>query len=159
MTVWVGKWMKVNIQNGGYYIEKEDRLSNDRQRLSAYLKITAWDPNKKALQATILGKNKNEQEKWSEPISLHYLSGTDLNSLCWSQMTLAGDANYGFTARMRGIMRGGDLVGGIFTSVGGYHVDTTDEGEESSSNQQSAGWLKITGRLISEEKVPADIRE
>ena len=168
LSIWVGKWFKVKIQNRGYYNEKENRLSNDRQSLSAYLKITAWDPDNKVLRATILGKGEDGEGKWSEPISLHYISGTNLNFLCWSQLTLASNANYGFTARIRGIMRRGDSVRGIFTSVGGYHVETTeddedededDDGEELSSKQPSAGWLKITGKLIAEERVPADIKE
>jgi len=168
LSIWVGKWIKVSIQNRGYYSEEENRLSNDRQKLSAYLKITAWDPDNKILQATILGKGEDEEEKWSESILLRYISGTNLNFLCWSQMTLAGDATYGFTARIRGSMRKGNLAGGIFTSVGGYHVETPEENdngddddddEELSSKQSPAGWLKITGRLIAEAKVPADIRE
>ena len=166
LSVWVEKWFKVKMQNRGYYNEEENRLSNHRQRLSAFLKITAWDPENKILQATILGKG--EEGKWSEPILLHYISGTNLKFLCWSQMTLAGDANFGFTAQIRGSKRRSELVGGVFTSVGGYHVETTedddedgeDEDDDESSNKQPpAGWLKITGKLIAEEKVPADIKE
>ena len=164
LSIWVEKWFKVKIENRGYYNEEENRLSNHRQKLSAFLKITAWDPDNKVLQATILGKD--EGGKWSEPILLHYISGTNLKFLCWSQMTLAGNANFGFTAQIRGIMRRGELVGGSFTSVGGYHVETTEdddddeeEGKEPSKKQPPAGWLKITGKLIAGEKVPADIKE
>jgi len=167
LSIWVDKWFKVKIQNKGYYNEEENRLSDHRQGLSAFLKVTAWDPDNKVLQATILGKG--EEGKWSEPILLHYISGTNLKFLCWSQMTLAGDANFGFTAQIRGSKRRGELAGGTFTSVGGYHVETTEgddddddedaDGEESSKKQPPAGWLKITGKLIAGEKVPADIKE
>jgi hypothetical protein len=167
LSIWVDKWFKVKIQNKGYYNEEENRLSDHRQGLSAFLKVTAWDPDNKVLQATILGKG--EEGKWSEPILLHYISGTNLKFLCWSQMTLAGDANFGFTAQIRGSKRRGELASGTFTSVGGYHVETTEgddddddedaDGEESSKKQPPAGWLKITGKLIAGEKVPADIKE
>ncbi len=171
MTVWIGKWIKMNIQNEGYYEEDRNQLSNDRERFSAYLKITGWDPNSKVLQATLVGRDSGgddeeeegrssdrEEKRWSAPVSLHYISGTNFNFKCWSQMTI-GDNGYSFTARVVGIMRNGVLVNGVLTTVGGYHTQSDRRAEGLSSAQDSSGWLRINGKLIKEEKVPSDLIE
>ncbi len=89
------------------------------------------------------------------PLSLNYISGTNLSFLCWSQMTL-GDNSYGFTARITGVMNGGVLTRGTLTTMGGYHVESNGETASSSSNKHSVGWLRISGKIVPEEKVLAD---
>jgi hypothetical protein len=167
LTVWIGKWIKMNVQNGGYYEEDRNQLSNDREMFSAYLKITSWDPGNKVLQGTLAGHDSGDNEEegrssdakpWSVPVSLHYTSGTNVNFKCWSQITI-GDNSYNFTARVVGIMRKGVLANGILWTVGGYHTQSGGQAQTLSSTQDSSGWLRINGRLIKEEKVPSDLIE
>ncbi|RPJ05009.1 MAG: hypothetical protein EHM36_08960 [Deltaproteobacteria bacterium] len=172
----------MEIENGGYYVE-DRRLSDDRERYSAYIEITAWDPDNKVLQATLFGRDDEDREdkedrddredrerregsegredredrdSWSVPLSLQYISGTNLDFLCSSQITLDNGANYGFTARIRGWMRRGVLVGGSFRTAGGYHVQSVQSQGERPGNQDVSGWLKIIGRMVPEGKVPGD---
>jgi Bacterial Ig-like domain (group 2)/Glucodextranase, domain B/Bacterial Ig-like domain len=154
LSIWVGQWLKLTIENRGYYSEDKKQLSNDHHSFSAYLKITAWDPNNKVLQATLFGHD--EEGDLSATLSLHYISGTDLDFLCWSQITL-GDSSYGFTAHITGVMEGGVLVDGTLTTTGGYHAH--HDAEQSSNNGHVGGWLKIRGKLISEGKVPSNFRQ
>ena len=52
MSLWAGKWFKVNMKNKGYYTEGSG-LSSDRETMAKYLRIQAWDSNNKVLQTQL----------------------------------------------------------------------------------------------------------
>jgi hypothetical protein len=63
----------------------------------------------------------------SETLTLHYISGSELDFKVWSQVT--GDLTYGFTARIQGSETSGTVTRGTFKTLGGYHVrENTDAG-------------------------------
>ena len=84
----------------------------------------------------------------SETLTLHYISGSELDFKVWSQVT--GDLTYGFTARIQGTDVNGNLTSATFKTLGGYHVQ---EDTDASTTQDVAGWLAITGKMVSESGV------
>ena len=156
MTIWVGKWFKVTLRNAGYYDETQG-LTGERQKVVGYLKIRGWDSANKILQADLYGRNDVGEEWWVISIPLHYILGSDLDFICWSQVV--GEVTYGFTARIKGRERGGVLRSATFKTLGGYHVQVNQVGTASglSDSQVWAGWLKMGGDSILDSKVPVEV--
>lgn len=119
MTVWEGIWYKISMNDAG-----------------AYLKLGSWDPDNEVLQSELYQYDEQTGEWLSVNVSLHYLSGSGSEFLCWSQIA-DNDISYGFTARVN---ESG------FNSIGGYSVQGV--------SRPVAGWLSIKGKVISEADVP-----
>jgi hypothetical protein len=147
LTVWVGKWFKVSMKNQGFYVGKSG-LSSDRQSVPGYLKIWNWDPANGIFECDLYQYDVQTDQWSSEILTLHYISGSELDFKVWSQVT--GDLTYGFTARIQGTDVNGNLTSATFKTLGGYHVqEDTDAG----TTQDVAGWLAITGKMVSESEV------
>jgi len=163
MTIWTENWLKVAVAADGDDIEVLS-LSDEDRKETAYLKISDWDPVSQVLQAT-LNVRDDDRHGWSSvPFPLHYISGTNLDFLCWAQVTGDNGVIYAITARVRGTLKGGVLRSATFTTVGGYYVQTlrsnesSDEDDEDSDHEHQGGQLKIKGKLISKTRIPRDLR-
>lgn len=152
MMVWVGKWFKISMKNQGFYMGSSG-LSSDRQSVAGYLKIWDWDAENKVFQADLYLHDVQTDQWSSETLTLHYISGSELDFKVWSQVT--GDLTYGFTARIQGSETSGAVTSGTFKTLGGYHVQ---ENADAGTTQHLGGWLSITGKMVSESEVqvPAD---
>jgi hypothetical protein len=153
MTIWVGRWFKVAMKNEGYYGGKSG-FTNDRQNIPGYLKIWDWDPARQAFPCDLYQQDGQTGEWFSTPLELQYTGGESLDFKVSS--VVVGDFTYGFMARIQGTQTSGTLTGATFKTLGGYHVQEATEGE---ATQHWAGWLVITGKMVSESGVelPADV--
>ena len=151
MTLWIGKWFKVTEKNTGYHFDSS-ALNKSNAAYIGYLKFYEWDPANKILRGDRYGLDTGGQ--WtSEPLTLHYLAGSDLDFLCWAQET--GDTIMGFTARIKGQKSNGELVKATFKTLGGYYLDASnDGGSGAGSTEFWAGALSVTGVLIPEAEAP-----
>ena len=153
MSMWIGKWFQITMKNQGFYTGKSG-LSTDRQTVPGYLKISDWDPVSGVFQGDLYAHDAETNQWTSGPLLLNYISGDGLDFEVWSQV--AGDLTYGFTARIQGNETTGALTGATFRTLGGYHVHRANQ---QGSKERLAGWLAITGRMVSESEVqvPADM--
>ena len=166
MAIWMGKWFKITIKNAGYYVgassngnpairnvatsddNEVQEISSDFNSVAGYLKFWSSDTNQNILQADLYEPDGNGG--WiTEPLSFHYIGGSDLDFLCWSQVT--GDFSLGLTARIHGNDRNGVLRSASFKTLGGYYfeIDNTLTPPE-----YWAGGFSMNGTLIQESKVP-----
>jgi hypothetical protein len=155
MAIWIGRWFKVVMRNEGYY-GGQSGFTNDRQNIPGYLKIWDWDPTRQAFQCDFYQQNDQTGEWSSTSLELQYTGGESLDFKASS--VVIGDFTYGFTARIQGTQTSGTLTGATFRTLGGYHVQEAAEGD---TMRQWAGWLVITGKMVSESEVqvPADTLE
>jgi hypothetical protein len=151
MMVWIEQWFKISLKNQGFYMDKAG-LSSDRQSVAGYLKIWDWDTVNEVFQADLYLHDVQTDQWSSETLTLHYISGSELDFKVWSQVT--GDLTYGFTARIQGNETSGAVTSGTFKTLGGYHIQ-----ENTDASTTQAGWLSITGKMVSESEVqvPADM--
>jgi hypothetical protein len=150
ITAWTGKWFKVTIKNQATM--GSSGVSGEPQTVLAYLAIGDWDSANMVFDSQLYQYDAQTNEWLAGPMPLHYISGSEMEFLCWSQVT--GDSNFGFTAQLRGTMAGGVLERATFKSVGGYHVQGSSQ---PGSTQQQSGWLTITGKMVSDLEVPTEI--
>ena len=150
MTTWVGKWFKISIKNQATI--GNSGVGGEPQTVAAYLAIGDWDSANMVFESQIYQYDAQTNEWLAGPMPLHYISGNEMEFLCWSQVT--GHSNFGFTAQLKGTMAGGVLERATFKSVGGYHVQGSSQ---PGSTQQQSGWLAITGKMISDSEVPTEI--
>jgi len=182
MSIWIGKTLKVKIETRGYRVgddEEDDDQESEREAIIAldrekpgdheskddyrreegYLKISAWDPVNKVLEANLYGQNEEGRGRWSIPLPLQYISGTNLNFLCSAQVTGSEDDNddvtYAFTARVRGTMKGGVLKG-TFTTVGGYYAQSIKV-SDAPERKDRTGHFRINGKVVPDSRVPTDL--
>ena len=141
MGIWTGKWFEMKMENKGYYMGKSG-LSADRESVVRYLNISSWNPANKVLQGAVYEQGAEKGQWSSGPLSLHYISGSNLDFRFWSQV--AGDSTYGFAGRIRGQEAGGILQNAELTTSGGYHLQVSGD---SGSGGHWAGWLAISGNL------------
>jgi hypothetical protein len=159
MEMWSGRWFKVTLQNEGYYVEGLG-LSSDRHSVPGYLNIEEWDPEGKVFGATLHLYDRDTGKWYTTPMPLHYSSGTDLDLQVWSQVT--GTTTYGFTARIKGKKSKRVLNSATFKTIGGYHVTDMDDDEgdddegggRDEGGGSASGWLKISGKMVPDSKVP-----
>ena len=150
MTAWVGKWFKITIKNQAAI--GNSGVNAGGQTVAAYLAIGDWDSANMVFDSQLYQYDAQTNEWLAGPMPLHYISGNEMEFLCWSQVT--GDSNFGFTAQLRGTMARGVLERATFKSVGGYHVQGNSQ---PNSTQQQSGWLTVTGKMVSDSEVPTEI--
>ena len=147
MGIWAGKWFKVTMENKGFYTGGS--LNNDRGSLDLYLRIESWDPAKKVLQGSLYEQDAQTGQWYSGPLPLNYISGSNVDFKFSTQVV--GDLSYGFTGRIRGKEINGSLKDANLKTAGGYHLQTN---VDLNSDKPTAGWLAVTGKMISEASVP-----
>jgi hypothetical protein len=151
MTIWVGKWFKLTTKITGS-CSGSSGLISDSGTSVGYLKLWEWDSNNQILQGDLYEYDTATAQWSSQPLSLQFIAGSDLDFLCQSQVTdTAANTTEGFTARIVGKGTGGVLKSATFKSLGGYYIDALNQ---SGSIVNCAGGLKLTGALIQELKVP-----
>ena len=150
MTTWVGKWFKISIKNQATI--GNSGVGGEPQTVVAYLAIGEWDSANMVFESQLYQYDAQTNEWLAGSMPLHYISGNEMEFLCWSQVT--GDSNFGFTAQLKGMIAGGVLERATFKSVGGYHVQGSSQ---PGSIQQSSGWLTISGKMIPDSEVPTEI--
>lgn len=151
MGIWVGKWFKITMRNKGYY-DQNSGLSGDRASIVKYLNIASWDPQSKVLQGDLYAQDPATNQWVSEPLSINYTKGSNVDFQFWSQA--AGDFTYGFAGRVQGTANGSVVETARINSLGGYHLQVNNE---PGSNETWAGWLTVSGKMLPESKVPVEI--
>jgi len=151
MTLWVGKWFKITEKNTGYSFGNSG-FRTDSGSYVGYLKLWNWDPNNKVLQGDRYEQDANSGQWFSEPLTLHYIAGSNLDFLCSFQVTdNTANTSSGLTGRVRGRKVSGALGTATLKTLGGYYIEISNG---SNSTEYYVGGLKITGNLISDSKVP-----
>jgi hypothetical protein len=151
MSIWVGQWFKLTTKITGSCSGSSGLISDSGSSVG-YLKLWEWDSNNQILQGDLYEYDTATAQWSSQPLSLQFIAGSDLDFLCQSQATdTAANTTEGFTARIVGKGTGGVLKSATFKSLGGYYIDALNQ---SGSIVNCAGGLKLTGALIQELKVP-----
>jgi len=146
MTIWKGQWFNITGTDKGYTFENSMFIS-ENEKASAYLKITDWDSVNKVLKGK--GYLKKERTWGEQNWDHHYITGTDLDFLCFFDVEMEGGLR-GYTARITGKIKGdGALSSATIKSLGGYYWETGEF--------ERAGAFTVTGKWIPESKLPPDI--
>jgi hypothetical protein len=148
MLIWTWVWFEVTVTGGGDPAAGSGQ-SPDRASAVRYLKISSWDPGDRTFRGNLYGYDEGSGQWLSDPLVLHYLSGSPSDFLCWSYV--AGDPSYSFTARVRGMVTDGYLKSASVETLGGYSLRYAGN---VGSGGARAGWLVLTGTLIPESEVP-----
>jgi hypothetical protein len=154
MSVWLGKWFEVIIDD-----HKEDNIETfrpdfvqDRENASedvlGYMKIWAWDPTNRILNGDLYMFDVGTDQWYWIDFPLHYISGNPLNFLCWSE--LEGETTYGFTARFHGKKKKNVLVRATFKTK--PYSQALSKKIVQSINWDA--WVRTKGVLIPESEVP-----
>ena len=151
MSIWVGQWFKLTTKITGSCSGSSGLISDSGSSVG-YLKLWEWDSSNQILQGDLYEYDTATSQWSSQPLSLQFVAGSDLDFLSRSQATdTAANTTEGFTARIVGKGTGGILKGATFKSLGGYYIDALNQ---SGPIVNCAGGLKLTGALIQESKVP-----
>jgi hypothetical protein len=150
LTRWVGKWFKIAEKSSGYHYSKPQFIRT-RSTQSGYLKIKNWDPFNIALQTDWYEQDSQTGQWVSIPLTLTFFAGTSLDFMCWSQEE--GKYIIGFTARIQGVEKNGELERATFKTMGGFYLDINKE-DASGTPESWAGQFSLTGNLVQESKVP-----
>lgn len=150
MSIWAGKWFSITMKNKGYYTG-QGTLSNDGGEVRGYLKLESWDPTSRVLQGVFRQYDAQNNQLVSDPMSLQYASGTPAKFRFSSRGN--GDFTYGFTGQIQAQGKNGAIENARLRTLAGYHMQP----DQSAQEQSWVGWLSVSGRMIPESKVPAEI--
>lgn len=154
MDDWGGKWFSITVKQKGYVYGSQALnlgFGSDNETATTFLKITGWDGN--FLYGFVIYSGEDEALE-AKPLNLKVIAGTNLDFLCYfPESKIISTMTMGFTARITGKLntKTGSLKSATFKSLGGYYL-------EEESSEYFAGGLTITGKWISEDKVPSEIR-
>jgi len=148
LTDWVGKWFRVTEKAKGYRYARP-QLSKTSAGHTGYLKFWEWDPLNSVLKGDRYEQDAQSGQWVSEPFDLHYLAGSDIDFLCWSEVS--GNMTVLFTARVQGKKKGDMLQRASLKSMGGYYMEKS-AGDV--SPEYWTGGLSVTGTLVPASSVP-----
>jgi hypothetical protein len=131
-------------------------FSSDNETSKTYFKVTNWEESSQILEGYVIISSDDESLE-AFPFNLKYIDGTPLDFLChFPESEIPGTTmTMGFTARITGkentkTAETGDLKSATFKSLGGYYL-------ELETSESFAGGLTITGKWVSNDKVPTEI--
>jgi hypothetical protein len=150
LTIWEGKWFKITQKNTEVSFYESEMRSHTSTTI-AYFKITEWDSANKQLKG--INYDVEEEGYDIQEFSLDIIAGNNLDFLCWTHFGEGEDGFMGLTMRVQGKMVNGVLKSGTIKSLGGFYWGKAENVEE-----YHAGGISLTGKLISESKVPPEIR-
>ena len=160
MGDWAGKWFSITVKQKGYVYGSQGLnlgFGSDNETAKTYFKITGWNPPEfpNFLVGYVIISGDDETLE-AVPFNLKYIDGTPLDFLCYfPESEISDTMTMGFTARITGkentkTAETGDLKSATFKSLGGYYI-------ELEPSESFAGGFTITGKWVSNDKVPTDI--
>jgi hypothetical protein len=157
MDDWNGKWFSITVKQKGYAHGSSGLnlgFSSDNETSKTYFKIIGWNPSgfPNFLIGYVIISNEDEPLE-AVRFNLKYIAGTPLDFLChFPESELIPGMTIGFTARITGKenTKTGGLKSATFKSLGGYYLDLE-------TNDSYVGGSTITGKWVSDDKVPPEI--
>ena len=161
LSIWEGKWFKVNVVNDGwrqYTDAPQKKYSYHTNGL--YLNIGTVDEAGGTFPITMYIYDSTVLKWIAMPMTVHYMAADSLNILGYVQGDLAGTVGtdtIGLTIHIVGrVNHQGKLVSGTFKTLGGYLNGNACQIDCATHDltKINFGKLSIDGNLIDASKVP-----